>query len=216
MTVTRLTLAALALCCALAGAALGIGRLLPTPTDGSMIARNPCALPCFFGITPGETSREQAADFLAWYVTAAQVSDSQVSDSLITFPLIEDDRHATLATLSFEPGGGLDSVRLVAVMPVVGVGQFSDVLLAGQKPTRAFRTCDGVLPVRFLITFGAQDQIMVELFAADGLQPATPITLFDISTAGSRSLYDARASFGCSVETGWLGFAPPWRYASIR
>ena len=64
------------------------------------------------------------------------------------------------------------------------------------------------------MTFGAHDQLLVELFLQGELAPDTPITVFDLSGVGSRSLYDARSSFGCSVESGWMGFAPLWKYFS--
>jgi hypothetical protein len=135
-----------------------------------------------------------------------------VSDYLIMFPLVDHEGRAAMASLYFEPGGVLTSVRLSAVDQIADLGQIADLMLAGQTPSRLFRTCDSVLPVRFLVTFGAHDQVLVELSPQDALAPDTPLTLFDLSATGSRSLYDARASFGCSVETEWFGFAPISRF----
>lgn len=209
VTVARMELAVLVLCCVLTGGVVALSRLTLTPTGGSIIARSPCALPCFSGVTPGNASHDDTTRFVARYVAAPALTNAP-----ITFPLFEGESVTSLVTMSFETDGSLNSLRLVAVAPVAGVGQLSDVLLAGQKPTHVFRTCDGVLPVRFLMTFGAADQVMVELFVEGELAPETTITLLDISAAGSRSLYDARASFGCSVETGWHGFAPLRTYFS--
>ncbi len=203
VTATRMGIVVLVLCCVLTGGVIAVSRLAPAPAGGSIIAHNPCALPCFFGVTPGDASRDDTTRFVARYVAAPPLTNAP-----ITFPLFEGDGVTSLATMSFQNDGSLNSLRLVAVAPVAGVGQLSDVLLAGQKPAHVYRTCEGVSPVRFLMTFGAQDQVMVELFVEGELMPETTITLLDISAAGSRSLYDARASFGCSVETGWHGFAP--------
>jgi hypothetical protein len=109
----------------------------------------------------------------------------------------------------------VESVRMSAIDLFTNIGQFGDLLLAGQKPNHVFHTCTYVLPVRFLMTFGAYDELLVELFPQGGLAPNTPITLFDLSSIGSRSLYDARSSFGCTVESGWLGFAPLWKYFAV-
>lgn len=197
----------LAVCCLLSGGALGVSRLLPAPADPSLIARNSCALPCFFGVTPGATTRDEAPAILDQTVAA-----TQVSDFLITFPLVDNEGRAALASLYFEPGGVLTSIQLIAIDPLTNLGQLSDLLLAGETPARLFRTCDLVVPVRFLMLLGEHDQILVELYPEHSLAPDTPLTLFDLSVVGSRSLYDARASFGCSVDTGWYGFAPLSRY----
>jgi hypothetical protein len=210
LSFARIPLAALALCCLLTGGTLLASRLLPAPRDPSLIARNPCALPCFFGVTPGVTTRDKAPDILARHVAA-----TQVSDYLITFPLVDQEGRAALASLYFEPGGLLTSARLIAIDSFTDLGQISDLMLAEQTPSHLFRTCIGVLPIRFLVTFGEQEQTLVELFPQEALTPDTPLTLFDLSVAGSRSLYDARASFGCSVETRWFGFAPVSRYLAF-
>lgn len=204
--VARLALPLLALCCALTSVIL-LSRFIASPGARSLIADNPCALPCFYGVTPGETHFNEAARVLERYFDA-----TLVDDALITFPITGSDGTTSVTSLGFEANGTLGAMFVASVAPFAGLGQFSDLLLAGQQPSRVYRTCDGVSPIRFLITFGTENRVLAELFAEDQLTPQTAVTLLDMSAPGSRSLYDARTSFGCSVETGWHGFAPMWRY----
>lgn len=204
--VARLMLAVLALGCILTGGTIALNRPAVLGAH-SLIARSPCALPCFYGVTPGETSHNEAALALERYF------DATLADGdLITLPLTEPGGMTVVASLSFEADGTLDAMFAAAVAPIAGLGQFSDLLLAEHRPSRFFRTCDGVYPVRFLITFGDDDRVLAELYAVDALTPETTITVLDVAAPGARLLDDARTSFGCAVETGWHGFAPVWRY----
>lgn len=106
--------------------------------------------------------------------------------------------------------GIVDALRLNAP-PIL-----ADLLLEGYRPNRVFRTCADMYPVRFMITFGAQDELLIELFPQGKLNPRTRPAVFDIAGTGSRSLYDERISFGCSVETPWYGFAPLWKYFRVE
>lgn len=209
--VARLALPVLALGCILTGGTIALSRLLPDSPNRLLVGGNPCVLPCFYDIVPGETIHDEAAHALERHFDAVLVDGT-----LVTFPLTKPGGMTAIASLSFEADSTLGAMFVAAVAPVAGLGQFSDLLLTGQRPSHVYRTCDGVYPIRFLITFGADDRVLAELYAVDALTPETTVTVLDISAPGSRSLDDARTSFGCTVETGWHGFAPMWRYAPIQ
>jgi hypothetical protein len=197
-------------CTLLIGATMLIGHLLPIQPDSTALARNPCALPCFFGVIPGKTTYAQAIDILSKTVHAS--ADNAAS---ISFSLIDQEGRTSLASVNFSGDGLVESVRLIPIDLFARTGALGDLLLAGQKPNHVFHTCDTLLPVRFLITFGARDELVAEIFPLGSLAPDSRVTLFDLSTAASRSLYNATSSFGCSVQTDWLGLAPLWKYFRV-
>lgn len=177
------------------------------PPNPSLLAENPCALPCFFGITPGITTRAQAVEHLG-----STVGITPVSDTLLTFPLVDNNGQGALVSILNDADGLVESIRVIAIGTDTNFAQFGDLLLAGQTPVQVFRTCADMDNVRFLTTFGAGETLLLELFPQGKLTPSTPITLVDIARPNQRSLTDARSSFGCSVETRWYGFAPLWKY----
>ncbi|MBI1259702.1 MAG: hypothetical protein GC204_19720 [Chloroflexi bacterium] len=187
-----------------------LGHLLPPPADSTALARNPCALPCFFGVIPGETTYAQALDSLSQSVHAS--ADNAAS---ISFSLLDSEGHTSLASISFDADGLAESARIIPIDLFAQTGTLGDLLAAGQTPNHVYHTCDYLLPIRFLITFGAHDELVTEVFPLGGLAPNSRVTLFDLSTAASRSLYDATSSFGCSVQTNWIGLAPLWKYFSV-
>ena len=207
--VVRLLLTIVVVIILLIGAAVLIGRSSPPEANRSVLASNPCSLPCLFGITPGQTTRAQAIAILKPY------KPTQISDAVIIFPLLDHSGRMADASVSFDANAQATSVRITAVDLFANVATLRDLLNSGQKPTHLFRTCDAILPVRFLISFGAGDELLAELFPQGDLSLSTPITTLDLSTAAARSLSDARLSFGCSVETVWMGFAPMWKYFSV-
>lgn len=203
----RTALATLVLCCLLTAATIPAGRLLPRQDSRTLLARNPCALPCFFGVTPGATSREQAMTALAAYVDV-----TRVSDYLLTFALVDSEGRIAFASVNIGVDGVVESVQLAAVNWVADIGQLGDVLQT--RPTHVYKTCTGVRPTRFLLSFGALDEVTVELLPGVALAPNTPISVFTERAPGTRTLDDVRASFGCSVEVGWRGLAPLWKYVT--
>ncbi len=204
MTIWRWAFLLSGLCAGL----IGLMRLAPPEAAASALTRNPCALPCFFGVIPGETSRDQAGEVLAQY----DIQPTVVSDYLMTFPLVDPDGRLINVSIYFGADGLVDTVRVFASDLFAQVGRVGDLLLAGQVPHRLFRTCNQVFPGRYMMTFGQYDQVLVELLPSGNLAPNTPIVTLDIATVGSRSLYDARASFGCTVNSVWRGFAAAWKY----
>lgn len=183
------------------------GAVLSAPPNSSLFAANPCALPCFFGLTPGITTRAQAIDHLS-----KTVGVTLVSDTLLTFSLVDSNGQSALVSIVNDADGLVESVRIIAIGTETDLAQFGDLLLTGQTPMQVFRTCADMDNVRFLTTFGAGETLLLELFPQGKLTPSTPITLVDIAPPNQRSLTDARSSFGCSVETRWYGFAPLWKY----
>ncbi|MCC6804993.1 MAG: hypothetical protein IT319_19080, partial [Anaerolineae bacterium] len=183
------------------------GTISSAPPNPSLLAANPCALPCFFGVTPGSTTRAQATALLS-----KTVGITLVSDTLLTFPLVDSSGQSALVSIVNDAEGLVESVRIIAIGTDTNLAQFGDLLLTGQTPVQVFRTCADMDTVRFLMTFGAGETLLLELFPQGKLTPSTPITLVDIARPNQRSLTDARSSFGCSVETHWYGFAPLWKY----
>ncbi len=194
-------------CTLLIGATLLIGHLLPVPANSTALARNPCTLPCFFGVTPGKTTYAQALDTLSKTVHA-----SADNAAAISFSLLDNEGRTSLASISFGGDGLVESVRVIPIDLFARAGELGDLLLAGQKPNHLYHTCNYLLPVRFLITFGEGDELVAEIFPLDSLAPDSQVTLFELSTTASRSLYDTTSSFGCSVQTEWQGLAPLWKY----
>ena len=203
MSFRRLPLLVMLCCFALTGGLVfGIRALFPY--EASVLTDNPCALPCFYGVTPGETTRSQAAE-----IYARQDPIIRVTEDPMVFTLLDSSSRSVHVSVYSDSAGMVNSLHLNA--PPI----FADLLLAGHQPNRVFRTCGDMYPVRFMITFGAQDELLIELFPRDSLNPRTRPALFDIAGTGSRPMYNEQISFGCSVETPWYGFAPIWKYFRV-
>ncbi len=206
----RLMLAVTVLGCLLIAGTLLIARGIPAPPTESLIAHSPCDLPCFYGVTPGETRSAGALAAFSAYTDALHIRRD-----LEGFPFVDANGNTAYVSLLFDNNQIVIETRLWALDTDANIGQLGELLLVDRKPTHVFRTCGSVLPARFLLTFGAHDELLVELFVQDDLAPQTPISLIDVS-AGWRALDSARTSFGCTVETDWFGFAPLWKYFAVR
>lgn len=203
----RLALAALAILFVLTGAALLVGRLLPPPPAHSILALNPCALPCFYGISPGTMTRAQAVDTLVHSVEAATVGDY-----VLAVPLADADGRVSIASIEADADGQIESVRVSQPYWIADVARLGEIILARGAPTRVFRTCTGIQPMRLLLSFGKANDLTIELLPEGRLAPDSPISVFRLIRAGSRTLDELRESFGCSVGVPWRGFAALWRY----
>lgn len=192
------------LCCLILTGGLVFGLRALSPYETSVLTGNPCPLPCFYGVTPGEITRSQAVA-----IYTEQDPLIRVTEDPLVFTLLDPHSRSIMISVFSNSDGIVDSLRLNAP-PIL-----ADLLLEGYRPNRVFRTCADMYPVRFMITFGAQDELLIELFPRDKLNPRTRPAVFDIAGTGSRSLYDERISFGCSVETPWYGFAPIWKYFRV-
>lgn len=204
---TRCTLSILFLCTILLVLPITLGMTQSASASNALLAENPCALPCFFGVTPGSTTRAQAVERLG-----ATGGVTRVSDTLLTFPLVDNNGQSALVSIVNDADGLVEAIRIIAISTETGLAQFGDLLLTDQTPVQVFRACADMGNVRFLMTFGAGETLLLELFPQGKLTPSTPVTLVDIAPPNQRSLTDARSSFGCSVQTRWYGFAPLWKY----
>ncbi len=61
----------------------------------------------------------------------------------------------------------VSEVRIVPIDLSADLGRLADLLLAMGQPNHVYRTCEQIYPQRLLMSFGASDQLMVELFTRD-------------------------------------------------
>jgi len=194
----------------LTGVALWLGRLSPSPA--SFITHNPCALPCVYGVTPGETSVEQARNVVE-QLSGGSFSNSPMDGGSLVFQVEQGDV-ALFGMMSLNvPENTM--ISAVGLLPVEesDLGRLGDLMAAGLRPTRIYRSCDTTIPL-MLIAFGDDSRIVAEMPLRDHLRPETPISFMRIYMDEGDSLSEARLSFGCTVETGWRGFAPSRAYLS--
>lgn len=210
----RLYLRLLPLALVLIGVTLYIGaRLSPAP-ETSIITRERCFVPCTFGIVPGTTDRREAEGLME----RATNGDYLVSpDNRLSFVVHDGNerRVAGLIHFSFMERTRVGAISLFVQDVNADLGQISDLLLAGYQPRRVYRSCEGT-PPRMLITFGIEDRLVVEMPLHEGLTPHTSFTVLDVYAPNVSSIESTLAGFGCSVETGWHGFAPLWKYFAVR
>ncbi|MEP7291076.1 MAG: hypothetical protein ABI835_04800, partial [Chloroflexota bacterium] len=129
MSFRRLTLFVMLLCSSVTIALVFGWRLFPNLNDSVLLRSNPCALPCFYGVTPGETTHDQAAAIFARYDPTTIVHDEPM---IFTLP---DSRSRTVLVSIFSNANGLvESIHLNAP-PIL-----ADLLLTGQPPSHVFRT----------------------------------------------------------------------------
>lgn len=182
-----------------------------SPSASSLLATNPCALPCLWGVTAGQSTREEALAVLPT-TTGQPVAD--VGAGLLYFTVAAEHHGSAqgIVLIDLNDRSTVQTLRLSPITAGLPVATLAEALLYGLPPRSVFRTCDGITPPRLLIIFGEHAELMVEAVLPTHVSPSMPLTLFDLSVRNIRSSYDARASFGCSIETGWRGFAPRWRY----
>ena len=199
--------------CLLIGAAVLIGGGVPTfPSAETAVGKNPCALPCVYGITPGATDRltafstvDQIAlnrSFLTMTRTSFTLPDSVLG--LLTF-----DQQAEQATVSSVGLWGM-STRLGSVE----IGEFSDLLERGWRPERVFLTCDFTSIIQMFIIMD-EGRVLTRIpLATIGIDaPVLSFTMYG-GRGGADQFMDANVE--CLTETQWLGFAAPWRYLQAQ
>ena len=196
----------------LSGVVILASRTAPQ-TNGSIMAQNSCPLPCVFGITPGQTRRDEVEAKIENIVL--QQRDFGVSPGgNFIFRLLDGRNQALFGIVrfdEFEPN--LVSSIGVAMWGVHSqVWRLGDVLAAGLQPHRVFRSCDSIVP-RLLIFFGGEDRYSGEIqLRGSHLRPEALLTSLEVFMPGEAGLSSARQNFGCTVEIGWHGFAPRWVY----
>jgi len=193
---------------------LAAGRLIARPLESDVLAASDCVLPCAFDLVPGQTARADALDAVG-RLSAESFSD--LNDYMISFIVHDSEQRVVIGLLFFDYADRdqLNGVRLSTFNPQARLWRLGDLLLAGARPARVFRSCSGVQPRRMLLVFGAGAEVVVELVVGDQITPHMPLALVDLAAPGLRTAEDARISFGCAVETGWHGFAPAWFYEDI-
>ena len=115
---------------------------------------------------PGKTTYTEALNILSQTVDPS--ADNAAS---ISFTLLDNEGRTSLASINF---GGDNIVELIRVIPIdlfAQTGTLGDLLAAGLKPNHVYHTCEYLLPVRFLITFGAYDELVTEVFPLGSLAP---------------------------------------------
>jgi hypothetical protein len=203
----RIPLAALALCWLLLAGVLFVSRRLPATAHESLIALNPCALPCIFGVTPGAPLDNRLTETLA----RIPMSYLTYASNRQTFAFRHNERLASLLlAVSFASENDLTvrSVQLYQTSSAPLLGTLSDFLLAGYRPTRVFTDCQNGQQI--VIALGDQ-RLFAQVTAGKTFAPDARVMLVGASsddTAMEQTLF----AFGCTVEHQWMGFAPLWKY----
>jgi hypothetical protein len=182
------------------------------PDHPSLITQNPCDLPCVYGITPGETNREQVLALVA-QIAGDNYSEGPVDGGGLIFR-IEHNGFAVLGMVALNRSRDTQ-VRSVGMVPVGedDLGRLGDLIAIGLQPVAVYRSCDTTIPV-MLIGFGTDSRIVAELPLARRLRPETPISFLRVYQDEGNTLGESILSFGCVIETGWHGFAPRWAYSA--
>lgn len=189
-------------------AVMVIGRAQSSISEQPLTS-NPCAFPCMLGIVPGQTTREDAIQIL---LSIGLTPDAGQNMFVRTAsPPTDEVETLYIVQLQSNADNQVSWLRLIAGSNSE-LSYLGDLLSKGEHPVRLFRACTGMFPFRMMMVFGEYQQVIVELLIDSEISPFTPILLVDSSEPGTRSVFDARASFGCSVEVRWRGFAPLWRY----
>ena len=206
--ILRLLLRMYLLCSVLLGGALMVGTTIPaTPIHGALLAHNSCALPCFDGIIPGLTSRDDAMKIFE----RAAINYGFFNEKGMTYTLHHTETiHSLLAYINFGSAGGanVSSVQIYQMPPGHELGILSDFLGAGYQPTQVFSSCQDAN--RLIIALGHQG-LYVQVALDSGLDLATQVLMVGIAaetSAMTRSLH----TFGCGSQSHWLGFAASWKY----
>lgn len=199
--------------CVLIGAAVLIGSGVPTaPSAATAVGRNPCALPCVYGITPGATDRLTAFDtvdrialnrsFLTMTRTSFTLPDSVLG--LLTFD--QQDEQATVTSV------GLWGMSMQ--LGTAEIGEFSDLLEHGWRPERVFLTCDfSPITQMFIIMDEGRVLTRIPLVQIGADAPVLSFTMYGVP-GGADQFMDANVE--CLTETNWMGFASPWRYLQAQ
>lgn len=189
---------------------LGSG-LPPTP---SFLARNPCSLPCVYGLTPGKTGREEAVAIVE-QISSEDPAYSPVNRARLYFST-QDAELSVLGLVTFTLPDA-STVRMMGFSSAeddADLGTLGDLIVVGLQPSRIYRSCEATL-TRILITFGDAQHVIAESALPDRLRPDTPLTFMRVYLDDGDTLAEALISFGCAVEMDWHGFAPRWVYLSV-
>src|SRR5690606_25812707 len=157
-----------------------------------------CALPCWAGITPGETSFDKAFDLLVQHVPSLN-TQVLMSGAQIPFSANLADQYAS--GFLYYNQGEVGNIRLSVQLPLIQLIErlgtpscyFSgESSYDGLGSLTIYWELDGVL-IAGLISQGTED-----------VQPTTPVD--GVAFSPDESACDLAETHP------WLGFAPRWRY----
>lgn len=189
---------------ALTGAIIA-ARADNSPGHDGALALNTCALPCFFGMLPGETARARAVET----VDRLTVGDWSELNNDIFFSIQDTLGRRLLVTLDFwsPPVNTLRAIRLSPRDAGASLMRLGDFLRIRNNTAVEMRACESTI-TRISIELESGTQVTGALMARDHLTPSDPLIMLDISSVRRpRAPYDGNP-FGCQQITGWRGFAP--------
>ena len=182
-----------------------IARANDLPGHDGALAVNTCALPCFFGMLPGETPRAMAVEI----VDDVTLGDWSELNNDIFFSIRDSLGRRLLVTLDFwsPPVSTLRAIRLSPRDAGARLLRLGDFLRTRDSATVEMRACESTI-TRVSIGLESGIHLNAALMARDHLTPGDPLIMLDISSIRRpRSPYDANP-FGCHQIEGWRGFAP--------
>ncbi len=228
----RLAIGVCALCLLALGGAAGLGAVFDRPPD-SVMGRNPCRLPCAFGVTPGISSRADAEQtyggmairsplFLtarrysytlniggmddAGEVVAVSPSLSVAAANAARLPPSVGLNEAVLALLFFDQasGGGIESVSLFTVDDAQQFWRLGDLLAEAGAPDRVAAACGTVGEVLLLIYDAG---IVAQIAYAPRLTPEMEVARLSV-TVDADAWVEALGTRFCTARDRWIGFVP--------
>jgi hypothetical protein len=200
------------LCTLMVSTAVAMGRgLLPDNQHVLTLPRS-CALPCIFGITPGETRRSQAVEGIA---ETAEFPVDQLGGAL-SFQTADDQGNLISGLIISDEDSIVQYARLYT-RRWAGLGvRLGDLMRDRMPPTDVYRSCSGTFPARLLLTFEGTPRISFAAIIADGVSPFSPVSVIDVTTSDEFFVQTLATVFGngCYIPSEWRGFGRTWLYAS--
>jgi hypothetical protein len=198
------------LCVLLAGIALALGRQLPPDNNHMLMPHRSCALPCLFGITPGETRRSEV---FGGIIGMAQFPLDQLGGGL-SFQLPDEQGNQISGMIISDAESIVQYARLYT-RRWEGLGvRLGDLISDLMPPTDVYRSCSGTFPVRLLMAFDTNPQISIAAIISGDISPFSPISMIDVYTGDQYFVQTLATTFGngCYIPSQWHGFGKTWLY----
>jgi hypothetical protein len=176
------------------------------------VASSPCALPCFYGITPGETPYTRAVTYIAGLPQEQNVDDR-------SFWITGNSQNKIYVEVrKFDPREPdfVDTIELETydATPILSLGQFIDM---GWTPRHVYRVraSRGIV---LLLVFGDSGQIMAVVADNYAINADSPIDWLWLAPAKDSEYYlgyvRGRGLF--DTEVPWLGYASADNYWAAK
>jgi hypothetical protein len=198
----RLLLPLLIITVFLCGAVPAVGKRGPVDNPAwRAFGFDACTLPCWAGITPGQTNFEKAFELLRQHVPTLN-TQVLVSHSQIPFAASLSNQYAS-GFINYSRGQ-VGNIRLSIQFPLIQLIErlgAPTCFFYGEGPSDTFGSVtvyweiDGVL-IAALVPPGSEDVEPSTVIQAIALNPDEPMCLEDETLP-------------------WLGFAPRWRYEQV-